>query len=90
MRAEGRPLRPAHHLGHGAAHRGRALSARALWDRLIQRTGKGVTFEDVPALAHLEAPDESRLDYAGALEFTRFLAGVLSAKPATGVARDVP
>jgi hypothetical protein len=60
------------------------------WDRLIQRTGKGVTFEDVPALAHLEAPDESHLDYAGALEFSRFLAGVLSPAPPSGVAEDVP
>lgn len=60
------------------------------WDRLVRRTGKGVTFEDVPALAHLEAPDESHLDYAGALEFSRFLAGVLSPAPPREVAQDVP
>jgi hypothetical protein len=45
------------------------------WDRLLQRTGgKGITFEDVPALARFECPEGSHLDYRAAPEYTRLLA----------------
>ncbi len=44
------------------------------WDRLVQRTGKGLSFEDVPALARFECPEDSHLDYRSTPEFTRLLA----------------
>jgi hypothetical protein len=44
------------------------------WDRLLQRTGsRGITFEDVPALARFECPEGSHLDYRSAPEYTRLL-----------------
>ncbi len=46
----------------------------AYWDRLLQRTGgEGLSFEDVPALARFECPEDSHLDAHAAPEFTRLL-----------------
>lgn len=61
------------------------------WDRLLQRTGgKGITFEDVPALSRFECPEGSHLDYRSAPEYTRLLARELLREAPSAVVTDVP
>lgn len=61
------------------------------WDRLLQRTGgKGITFEDVPALSRFECPEGSHLDYRSAPEYTRILARELVREAPSAVATDAP
>ena len=61
------------------------------WARLLQRTGgKGLAFEDVPALSRFECPEGSHLDSRSAPEFTRLLGRELT-RPAPGpVAASTP
>jgi hypothetical protein len=60
------------------------------WDALIARTGKGLTFEDVPALARFKCPEDSHLDRHAAPEFTRLLGQELRPLASGAVATEVP
>jgi hypothetical protein len=60
------------------------------WDRLIARTGKGLSFEDVPALAHFECGEDSHLDRHAAPGFTRLLGQELRSYVSGAVATEVP
>ncbi len=55
------------------------------WDRLLQRTGsQGISFEDSPALARFECPEDAHLDAREAPEYTRQL-GLELMRQAPGV-----
>jgi hypothetical protein len=55
------------------------------WDRLVQRTGKGLSFEDIPELARFQCPEDSHLDRHAAPDFTRVLGQELRRYPAGAV-----
>lgn len=63
----------------------------AYWDRLLERTGsQGVSFEEVPALARFECPEDSHLDAQLAPEFTRLLGQELRRRAPGAVAAGGP
>jgi hypothetical protein len=61
------------------------------WDQLLQRTGaQGLSFEDVPALARFECPEDSHLDARATPEFTRLLGQELVRRAPGAVAASSP